>query len=188
LVRADTLAFWKKAVSLHMPDCLHGWRSGSNDGNPTKSAEMNDFIKRVKKLQIRKQGAESQTQQPMQEVKFCRLHEVFKSSSGTTNSSNIWKFGMSALINFQFHMIALIDDTTQVIMEHICQHNNFELALKTRLSCSKNVQDECDAPWQIVMGSMNPVFCVLISWVFMVRIEFPIECKCNCITICVRVF
>ncbi len=90
LVRANTLAFWKKAISFHiMPDCLHGWRSGSNDGNPTKSAEMNDFIKRVKKLETRKQGAESQTRRLMQEIEFCRLHEVFESSSGTTNSSNI---------------------------------------------------------------------------------------------------
>ena len=103
LVRANTLAFWKKSISFHMPDCLHGWRSGTNDGNPTKSAEMNDFIKRVKKLETRKQGAESQTRRPMQEIEFCRLHEVFKSFSGGTNSSNIWKFGMPALINFQFH-------------------------------------------------------------------------------------
>jgi hypothetical protein len=48
LVCASTLAFWKKAISFHMPDCLHGWQSGSkNDGNPTKSAEMNDFIKQA---------------------------------------------------------------------------------------------------------------------------------------------
>ncbi len=61
LVHANTLAFWKKVISFHMPDHLHaGWRSGSNDGNPTKSAEMNDFIKRIKKLESRKQGAESQ--------------------------------------------------------------------------------------------------------------------------------
>ncbi len=28
---------------------------------------------------------------------------------------------------------------------------------------SKNVQDERDAPWLIVLASMNPVFCVIIS-------------------------
>jgi hypothetical protein len=78
-------------------------------------------------------------------------------------SSNIWKFGMPALINFQFHMIAQIDNTTQVIMEHICVHDNFENALKTQLNWSKNVQDKSNLPFQIVMGSMNPVFCVLIS-------------------------
>ncbi len=45
LVCVNTLAFWKKAISFHMPDRLHGWRTWSNDGNPTKSVEVNDFIK-----------------------------------------------------------------------------------------------------------------------------------------------
>jgi hypothetical protein len=47
LVLANTLAFWKKALSFYMPNCLHGWRSGRNDGNPTKSAEVNDKFKIV---------------------------------------------------------------------------------------------------------------------------------------------
>lgn len=162
MVRANTLAFWKKAVSFYMPNRLHGWRSGSNDGNPTKCAEVNDFIKYIKKLEARKQGAESQTRRPMQEKEFKRLHEVFKSYGGS-HSSSIWKFGMPALINFQFHMIARIDDTTQVVLDHICVHDNFENALKTKLNWSKNVQDERDAPWQIMLASMNPVFCVFIS-------------------------
>jgi hypothetical protein len=162
LVRANTIAFWKKAISFHMPDRLHGWRTGSNDGNPTKCAEVNDFVKFVKKLEARKQGAASQTRRPMVETEFRRLHEVFKSFGGP-HSSGIWKFGMPALINFQFHMIARIDDTTQVIMEHIRVHDNFDNALKTRLNWSKNVQDERDAPWQIVLGSINPVYCVYIS-------------------------
>jgi hypothetical protein len=29
LVRANTLAFWKKAISFYMPNQVHGWRSGS---------------------------------------------------------------------------------------------------------------------------------------------------------------
>jgi hypothetical protein len=38
----------EKGNIFYMPDCLHGWRLGSNDGNPTKSVEVNDFIKREK--------------------------------------------------------------------------------------------------------------------------------------------
>ena len=134
----------------------------SNDGNPTKCSEVNDFVKYLRKLEARKQGAASKTRRPMEEREFRRLHEVFK-TFGAPHSSGIWKLGMPALINFQFHMIARIDDTTQVIMDHIRVHNHFENALKTRLNWSKNVQDERDAPWQIVLGSMNPIFCVLIS-------------------------
>jgi hypothetical protein len=111
LVCANTLAFWKKAISFHMlPDRLHGWRTGSNDGNPTKLVEVNDFIKRVKKLEAKKQGAESQTCRPMLETEFRRLHEVFKSYDQAQNVS-IWKYGMPPLINLQFHLSArIIDD------------------------------------------------------------------------------
>ena len=99
---------------------------------------------------------------------------------------------MPALINFQFHLIARIDDatqartvpddnfpsslmlmldlprrscspTSQVILENLCVHVSFPNALKTRLNWSKNVNDERDAPWQVVLGSMDPVLCVILS-------------------------
>ena len=70
MVRANTLAFWKMAVTFFMPDCLHGWRSGTNDGNPTKSAEVNDFIKSTQRLETRKQGLVSQMRRPKQESAF----------------------------------------------------------------------------------------------------------------------
>ena len=117
----------------------------------------------------------------MQEIEFRQLHEVFKSSS--------LNFGMPALINFQFHMIARIDDTTQVIMEHIRVHDNFENALKTRLNWSKNVQDERDAPWQVVLGSMNAVFCVFISlglWLELNLQSSPSAAASA--TLCIRIF
>ena len=64
LVRANTLALWKKAISFYMPNQLHGWRSGS------KSAEVNDFVKHVKKFKARKQGADSKAWRPMIEMEF----------------------------------------------------------------------------------------------------------------------
>jgi hypothetical protein len=75
-----------------------------------------------------------------------------------------WKrYGISVMVNFQFHLIAHVDDTTQLVLEHIRVHDNFPNCLKTRLNWSKNVNDERDAPWQIVLGSINPVYCVLSS-------------------------
>jgi hypothetical protein len=49
--------------------------------------------------------------------------------------------------------------STFAMLDHIRVHNSFKLALKTRLNWwSKNVQDECDAPWQVILlGSMNAV-------------------------------
>jgi hypothetical protein len=90
----------------------------------------------------------------------------FKSSTQCNHNSStaqVWKYGMPALINFQFHLIARIDNTTQLILDHIRVHDSFDNALKTRLNWSKNVRDERDAPWQVILGCMNPVFCVFIS-------------------------
>jgi hypothetical protein len=42
-------------------------------------------------------------------------------------------------------------------------HDNFPNVLKARLTWSKNVQEERDAPWQIVLGSLDSVFCVYLS-------------------------
>ena len=56
-----------------------------------------------------------------------------------------WKrYGLSAMVNFQFHLIARVDDTGT--------HSSTWLVLKTRLNWSKNVDDEQDVPWQIVLG------------------------------------
>jgi hypothetical protein len=65
---------------------------------------------------------------------------------------------ISSMVNFQFHLIARVDDTTQLVLEHIRVHDNFPNCLKTRLNWSKNVNDERDAPSKIVLGSLNPVY------------------------------
>jgi hypothetical protein len=112
------------------------------------------------------------------------LHEVFKTFGGP-HSSGIWKLGMSALVNFKFHMIARIVDTTQVIMDHIRVHDHFENAWKTRLNWSKIVQDESHAPWQIV--KYDPHFlCNQLSGV-VAQIQLEIECNRNVLTSCLYI-
>jgi hypothetical protein len=60
MVRANTLQFWKKSISFFMPNRLRAWRTRRGEGNPTKRLEVNDLIKKVKRLKARKQGASSQ--------------------------------------------------------------------------------------------------------------------------------
>ena len=60
-------------------------------------------------------------------------------------------------------MIARIDDTTQALVVYIRVHDSICNALKTRLNWSKNVIEERDALWQIILGSMDTVFCVYAS-------------------------
>jgi hypothetical protein len=165
--RSSSLQYWKKAISFFHPNRLMVWSAGRNEGNPTRSVEINNLIKRVKKKEVRKQGVASQTRRAITELEFRTLHTVFRDVS----NSMLWRYGMSAMINFQFHVIARIDDTTQLLIDHIRVHDSFPNCLKTKLNWSKNVGDERDAPWQIVMGSMDTTYCVLVSMAIWMEIN-----------------
>ena len=57
--RSSGLAFAKKAVSYFMPNKHMHWNVETEAGNPTKSVAVNELIKQVKKLEVRKQGKPS---------------------------------------------------------------------------------------------------------------------------------
>jgi hypothetical protein len=158
--RSSSLSFWKKAISFFMPNRLIVWTSGRNEGNPTRSIEVNNLIKRVKKKEVRKQGVVSQCRRAITDDEFRKMHRILQTYQP---NSLVWRYGLYALTNFQFHLIARIDDTTQVLTENIRVHESFPNALTTRLNWSKNVTEERDAPWQIVLGSIDTSFCVLAS-------------------------
>ena len=97
--------------------------------------------------------------------KFVAMHDVLKkmgaASWQTTTHASYWhRYGISALVNFQFHMITCVNDSTQEVLEHIWVHDNFPHVFKTRLNWSKNVGDKRDALWQIVLGALNSLYCV----------------------------
>lgn len=168
--RGSTLHFDKKAISFFMPN-REKWSVSRAEGNPTQSQEVNALIKRVKKKEARKQGAATKTKRPMQDDEFVAMHEILKKmgdavddAGRTTSYAASWqRYGLRALVNFQFHLIARVDDSTQVVLDHVRVHDHFAHCLKTRLNWSKNVMDERDAPWQIVLGSIDPIYCVLCS-------------------------
>ena len=167
--RGSTLGFDKKAISFFMPN-RERWSVSRSEGNPTQSQEVNNLIKSVKKKEARKQGAETKTKRPMQDDEFVAMHEMLKKVGDAVDDGRMtsyavcWqRYGLRALVNFQFHLIARVDDSTQVVLDHVRVHDHFAHCLKTRLNWSKNVMDERDAPWQIVLGSIDPIYCVLCS-------------------------
>ena len=54
--RSSTLEYMKKAISFFMPNKLAGWNVETRSGNPTRSVEINELIKTVKKKEVRKEG------------------------------------------------------------------------------------------------------------------------------------
>jgi hypothetical protein len=107
-----------------MPKRLLLWSTTNNEDNPAKRIDVNDLIRRVNKKEVRKQGVAPQSCCSMTEGKFCLLHSVLCKKYGAENDI-IWRFGIPALINNQFHLIiAQIDDATQILfLDHVCMQN-----------------------------------------------------------------
>jgi hypothetical protein len=60
-------------------------------------------------------------------------------------------------------MIGQVDDCSQFLMESLTTNPDKDFTLWAKLRWSKNVHEECDAPNQIVIGAMDPMFCVLVG-------------------------
>ena len=63
--RSSSIEFSKKAISFFMPNQLAHWDVRTKSGNPTKSVQVNDLIKAVKKAEVRKQGVASSACRPL---------------------------------------------------------------------------------------------------------------------------
>ena len=174
--RSSSLNFYKKSISFYMPNRLIVWSTTRNEGNPTRSNEINDLLKRVKRKEVRKQGVSPKCRRAITEREFRLLLTVLQAANSeiaVATNPIVLRFGLPALLNFQFHLIARIDDTTQVLLSNLRAHDFYGTnVLKTRLNWSKNVAEERDAPWQIVMGSMDTAFCVFISTALWLEMSF----------------
>ncbi len=62
----------------------------------------------------------------------------------------------------------------KVLIDNIQGHERLfpPNALKMRMNWSKNVTKERDAPWQIVMGATDMLFCVLTNFVLRLEMHF----------------
>ena len=103
--RSNSLLGWKKQISFFMPNNHHQWNEISNSGNPTRSQELIQLIKFVKKREVRGQGIPSQARRPLEEAEFRTAMML-----AHTNENNLTRYGIPALCCFQFSMIGRIDD------------------------------------------------------------------------------
>ena len=71
------------------------WSVTRTEGNPTQSKDMLDLLKAMKKKEVQMQGAKSLLEAG---------NDIYRWS--TAHGSSWKRFGIIALVNFQFHMIA----------------------------------------------------------------------------------
>ena len=78
--RSSTIEVAKKAISYYMPNRLMPWNSQTRSGNPTRSIEVNDLIKLIKKKEVRKEGRKSAARRAMNIDEFGALVERLRAS------------------------------------------------------------------------------------------------------------
>ena len=164
--RSTSVEFWKKVLSFFMTNRLMAWNEISNVGNPTRSAELNDLVKYIKKKEVRKQGVQSKARRALTHEEFKNTLQELKSYKRTSegaSTSPIWNYGMPASMCLQFHLIARIDDTMHIKFENVRKSAFFSFLLQVRLSWWKNVREERDSPWQIMLPSMNHLYYVYLN-------------------------
>ena len=83
--RSSSLEFYKKAISFFMPNKLMAWNSLTNTGNPTRSLQVNNLIKRVRKHEVRRTGKESQARRHFTRPEIRLLLKY----QGTKNNSSV---------------------------------------------------------------------------------------------------
>ena len=156
--RSNTLAFHKKALSYFMPNKHLGWNTVSLSGNPTRSPEVNDLIKRVRRDEVRGERVSLQ-------VRHALTIPEFRSLIGMASNSETFNLQVRipCILKFQVHLIARVDSAAHVLRSELQAHGLFDYTLRVCLRWTKNCWEERDALEQIILGSSDHDFCVLTS-------------------------
>jgi hypothetical protein len=141
-----------------MPNKLMAWNALAQTGNPTRSVEVNELIKAVKKAELRKQGNSSSARQSLEQSKYRGMLHILEAKDDFD-----CKYRTTTLAKFQYNMIARIDDSARFETDDLKENLDFPFTLLCKMCWSKNVLEERDAPDQILLGSMDTDFCVLMA-------------------------
>ena len=161
-LRSSSLAVMKKAVSWYMVDKIASWSPRTLSGNPTKSTEVNDFIRFIKKMEVRKIGKKSTATHPLTMPLFRSALRILEEDQGNFN----FYYRYTTMIKFQYHLIGRCDDLGNFCTRDLKSHSNpllSRIALQTRVYWSKNVLEERDCPDQILFGSWDVDYCILLA-------------------------
>ena len=166
--RASSIQFAKKAISSFMPNKMTPWDEVLKRGNPTRSICLNDLIRMVKKKQVRREGKETSAVRPLESAEFEQMLDLLHKNNHDTKK----KYMIGAAAKFQYAMVARVDDVANFKADELSQNFRFNFALTAKMAWSKNINEERDAPEQILFGSMNTTYCVLIGLAVFLEVSF----------------
>jgi hypothetical protein len=160
--RSSTLQQIKKALSFFMPN-QQAWVVEMAVGNPTKSKEVNQVITSVKRAEVRKLGKSSNAKRDLRMAEYRKTLELLKDSPSNVNYFDCAS-RLTAMMKLQFHIIARTDDICNLETADLKSHDRFpSTCLQLKVSWSKNVMEERQCPDQILIGSEDSAFCIIVS-------------------------
>ena len=127
-------------------------------GNPTRLVRANELMKKVKKKEVRKKGTVPSTSQATKQSEFVELIQTFCQSN-----NNVDHFILPAYFILQYNLIAWVYDIANYKMEDLYPNSEYDFILQSKMGWSKNVQEEQDALHQVLIGAMDPTYCVLLT-------------------------
>ena len=154
---SSSLEYYKKAISHYMPNKLISWNALMEVGNPIHSMEINNLIKKVKKAEVQKLGKKSSAWCPLKKAEYHALLRILGEKDDFQR-----KVRYTAFIKFHFHLIGRAD-TANFEMDDLKENSDFVFTLLGKMCWSKNVLEERDAPDQILIGAMDPDYCILMA-------------------------
>ena len=160
-IRSSTLEMYKKAVSWYMPHREPAWNTVSSFGNPTKSRVVNDLIKFVKLKEVRRLGVLSSARRALTQHEF---HIALAMLS--TKTTFPLRYRLPTMMKLQYHLITRSDDLGHFRTDDLKGYSDpkycmFALAIK--VVWSKNLHEERHCPEQIILGSMDSTYCLLMA-------------------------
>ena len=159
--RSTSLEVYKKSVSWYMVNRIACWDRIHKSGNPTKSVEVNDLIKQVKREEVRKRGKPPSTKRALTQAEFQAILVYFFEQNDFQH-----RYRYSCMLLYQYYLIARCDDVGHFLIRDVHGHSDprfSSFALQTKVTWSKNVYEERDCPDQIFFGSFDSQYCLLLS-------------------------
>jgi len=152
--RSSALEAAKRALSHYMPHRAAPWCN--NQGNPARSAPVNDVVKEAKKFEVRGEGSPSKAKRAVRPNEFARAVRILWSLPSFDCQH---KHPMACL--WQHALIGRLDDAAHFEVKDPAGHPNFDFALRTNVRWSKNVMEERQCPPQ-ASSCMCPLCLLLV--------------------------
>ena len=142
-----------------MPNKIKKWNLQSNSRNPTKSIVVNELIKRVKKHEVKREGKASSARRAMELPEFLEIVKRCRKLP----ENHFGRHTGAEYFLFQFYMIVRLDDVEPFKCEDLTANMEYPYTLKSKMRWSRNILEERESPDQIIIGSVDPNYCVILA-------------------------